>query len=927
VAKSPAFFMNSSCIFCNAFCARLASSSGTPAFLIASTPRLRALRTETFAASPALCAIFPTSRLVSVVISGIGTIRVSPSSLGLNPRGDSEMALATELFKAASYNSTASVCESRAATAPRCCSGVGSPYASTVRFSSIPGLALPTRNLPRSRSKDSKAISMAFSISDRSYSEPGGDEPSDPPRVSIASSSESSRTDAEALPDFFFFPRRHARALACAGGREKAASRRTTCAADPPTALRRGWGTPAIDANETRDAGEARRPGEARAWTHSASARAARRVAIVATAIGRAVARGRQSFPDEVVDAVTRPRHPEGKTTPTPDSPTRRPRFLLISGRVVGQRGATTLFKPRPPPRHNAAHNEDRACAMASVAVMSTRTLCPTTAFARRDAGVTSCRGDTCDRRIRCSRDSPRDDSSSLASRRAVATRIDRDGLTARTARRVVTVTPRAAARDFTDETSFGTPSQTPRASSPRALWELAGRSPDVTRGVGVRVGASPSPPPWSPTIAAGLALLGGVAFAAASRRAASQREELELQRRFRGELIRRRLKTAVGSERSGRAEPFANGGDGSRSDDPTSFGEYREIDYAGDRVMSARDIAFARTAGFVRSDQSESGLEDAAFLRESAARRDGRAAASRGTTARRTQPVAPTARVPSRPSPSRADDGTTGQLVQVTLGATYRAEPGQTLRCTGGAPALGGWDLRFSVPLDRVGADRWQCVLSVPFGSLEYRYVLATSMRTGETRMESELGKVRSRAVVSDFGQQLFVEETPPAFASAAGGPPGADANAGPTGGASAASRLAHKYAVDVDAALEILELARGNESAADKMLAAASRGLSGGVNPSDVSRSARDSAETLRDGRRRRSFSSDVDVAERLRGARRGGQLAAAAAAMGVPSSGDDKSEVAMNEDVTVVEDFTDVSDDDLARLVADLQRELGK
>ena len=49
-------------------------------------------------------------------------------------------------------------------------------------------------------------------------------------------------------------------------------------------------------------------------------------------------------------------------------------------------------------------------------------------------------------------------------------------------------------------------------------------------------------------------------------------------------------------------------------------------------------------------------------------------------------------------------------------------------------------------------------------------------------------------------------------------------------------------------------------------------------------------------------------------------------AASAMGAPLDGDDISEVAMNDDVTVVEDFTDVSDDELARLVADLRRELG-
>jgi hypothetical protein len=226
---------------------------------------------------------------------------------------------------------------------------------------------------------------------------------------------------------------------------------------------------------------------------------------------------------------------------------------------------------------------------------------------------------------------------------------------------------------------------------------------------------------------------------------------------------------------------------------------------------------------------------------------------------------------------------------------------------------ALGGWDMRASVPMDRVGADRWQCVLGVPFGSLEYRYVLATEIpETGGTRMESELGNARSRVVVSDNGPQLFVEETSPAFASAAPAGPPIRAFAP----RDAVARLARKYAVDADAAAEILELTRGNEGAADKMLAAASRGLgapSGGA------------AAALGDGARRRSFSSDVDVAERLRGPR-GGQFAAAASAMGAPLDGDDISEVAMNDDVTVVEDFTDVSDDELAALVADLRRELG-
>ena len=116
----------------------------------------------------------------------------------------------------------------------------------------------------------------------------------------------------------------------------------------------------------------------------------------------------------------------------------------------------------------------------------------------------------------------------------------------------------------------------------------------------------------------------------------------------------------------------------------------------------------------------------------------------------------------------------------------------------------------------------------------------------------------------------------------------------------------------MDAEAAAEVLELTRGNEGAADTMLAAASRGLA-----------ARGDGARGGGGKR---FSSAVDVAERLRGPR-GGQFASAAAAMGAPLDGDDISEVAMNDDVTVVEDFTDVSDDELARLVADLRAELGE
>ena len=263
-----------------------------------------------------------------------------------------------------------------------------------------------------------------------------------------------------------------------------------------------------------------------------------------------------------------------------------------------------------------------------------------------------------------------------------------------------------------------------------------------------------------SPTLAAGVALLGGVAFAAASRRAASRREELELQRRFRGELIRRRLKTAASDE--SRAARFRDR-------------EYREVDYAGDRLMSARDVAFERTRGLVRRDKTKPRPEDVAFLRDADAR-NRRDADANGTRGPRVSPRTSAMRRPSRPADGFRDAfqienaGSDYGTVRVTLGVTCAVAPGQTLRCVGGAPALGGWDMRASAPMDRVGADRWQCVVGVPFGPLEYRYVLATEMpETGGTRMESELGNARSRVVVSDNGPQLFVEETAPAFAPAA--------------------------------------------------------------------------------------------------------------------------------------------------------------
>ena len=97
-------------------------------------------------------------------------------------------------------------------------------------------------------------------------------------------------------------------------------------------------------------------------------------------------------------------------------------------------------------------------------------------------------------------------------------------------------------------------------------------------------------------------------------QRAKARNEELDLQRRFRGDLIRRRVGTTVGRGQTNRR---------------------KEVDYSGDMVMSVRDVALARTRGLVRGDGSKTREEDLRFLKESAeqnARDAGNAAAiSRG--------------------------------------------------------------------------------------------------------------------------------------------------------------------------------------------------------------------------------------------------------------------------------------------------------
>jgi len=515
-------------------------------------------------------------------------------------------------------------------------------------------------------------------------------------------------------------------------------------------------------------------------------------------------------------------------------------------------------FKRGPLPRHNDAHGRI-ASAMASTLAMSSRALRVATVFARHDAGSTSGRGGE-SHRARGSRvfsHEPR------SSRRAVASTTKQGSRLTKSTRGVVNLTPRAVARDASGETPGGPLSNAQHTTpTPSSLWDISGRSSDVKLGVGV--GSAPafsgfnkgSGPPVSPTLFAGVALLGGVGFVLVlHQRAKARNEELDLQRRFRGDLIRRRVGTTVGRGQTNRR---------------------KEVDYSGDMVMSVRDVALARSQGLVRGDGSKTREEDLRFLKESAeqnARDAGNAAAiSRGernaprkrssvSTPKASRPGAgPQAKAPSRTMNSR-------RLVQVTLGVTCVVGQNQTVWATGGPDSLGRWDARNATRLQRLGRDRWQCVVAVPFGALEYAYVLGTvSAKGAAMRVEQELGDTRSRIVVSDVKAQLFVEEVAPVFQSTQNG--------------------------------------RGGTSDASQKLAT--------------------SAEALRDGARARSFVSDVNVAERLRGG--GGQFAAAAAAFGAPAVGTDITEVAMNDDVKVVEDFTDVSDDELAALVAELKRELG-
>ena len=432
-------------------------------------------------------------------------------------------------------------------------------------------------------------------------------------------------------------------------------------------------------------------------------------------------------------------------------------------------------------------------------------------------------------------------------------------------------------------------PSPAP-APLPRPVFEL-GAKHHASSAHASSPGASFEPPAMSPGLAAGVALVGAGLFAAARLRAADRAEEAELKRKFRGELIRRRLRGAVGRGWQGQTARVP--GAATSGDERDSHGN----------VDAARSTAARAPERAARSPSP--------YLGDSDPRLDPLvvAARARASSRGRPRPRGPGVRPRGRPSLE----------VSITLGVTCSVRDGQFVAATGAPEALGAWDLQRAATLDRVGADRWQCAIRVPPGPVEYRYVLATVLPGGEIQLESELGAPRSLVAASGARKsQLFVDEAP-RFRSRSPAGLGATHGRGPVGfvDAAAARRVAARHAVDLDVAMEIMELVRNDESLADKMLATASRGLNGAGEASGRSSSVR-STETTR------SYASTVNVAERLRARGAGGQLAAAAAAMGSPEE-DDVSEVYVSDDVRVVEDFSDVSDDELAQLVADLQKEL--
>ena len=244
-----------------------------------------------------------------------------------------------------------------------------------------------------------------------------------------------------------------------------------------------------------------------------------------------------------------------------------------------------------------------------------------------------------------------------------------------------------------------------------------------------------------------------------------------------------------------------------------------------------------------------------------------------------------------------------------VTLGVTCEVQSrgDGEVWITGAADALGAWDLRRARALTRLGRDRWQIALRAPHGPLEYRYALVTvDPRTGERVIETETGPARSRVVVSDAdAAQLFVDDVAPTFATfAPAAAPAENAEASSSAAsayadaAAARARVVARHGVALDVALELLASHANDEARVDAILVAA-RGTRGGGG-----------------GRKPRGFERRIGVVS---------HVAVTAGLRGAGARGDARGEVYVSDDVKVVEDFTEVSDDDLAALVDDLRREI--
>ena len=417
------------------------------------------------------------------------------------------------------------------------------------------------------------------------------------------------------------------------------------------------------------------------------------------------------------------------------------------------------------------------------------------------------------------------------------------------------------------------------------------------------------------------------------ARRSGSS-SDADLRRKFRGDLIRQRLKRAVGRNWMGQTMSLG------RSNDATDV-DTRERDFAGDRLRSTRDIAFARASGLVRADKTKPREEDVAWTL-AATRRNAVAAAefaavSRGERlngASMTSP--PRSQSQSRQQQQQQQQSSTD--VPITLCVTCPVRPGQRVAVLGEPAAFGGWDASRAALLDRVGEDRWQKACRVPAGEMEYRYALVYVRPNGEVVLETEVGGPRTRRVSSDAGpgggNALMIDETSPVF--------GAPAGASPARGERAparrpprrekreseevirkrATRVAERHDVDVDTALEVLRLVKNDERLAGKLLGTMTRGIGGGGGAAAAAAArrapapARARASPPPSPRRADAWRPTTPVAEDDR---------TAAAANSGSGYDPDVSETFMSSDVKVVEDLSDVSDEELARLIGDLQREL--